>query len=637
MTKRAILLGLLLIILNAFWQTEIEFVRYSDSPTIPSLFFNCIGWLTLLLPFGVLGKFPENFRLNRAELLMVYSMLCISSQQLSHDWLQILFSAIVYVHRFADPVNRWDELIHPHLPSWLFVTDKAVLRAICEGGSSLYHPVNIQAWLMAVVWWSLFTFVISVGMLCFVSLLRRQWDFERLTYPIAEIPMEMTKTGFWLRGKMWFGFAIGAMVRVINQMHFLYPSIPLIPVNIRYYFATIRPWSAWGGFPVSFFPFAIGLSFLMPLDLSFSCWFFYLFTRMQLVIADALGLYQPGKFPYLMQQCSGGYIGLGLLTLWMARHWLWKILREIWQQLANKEKPKEIEENGELMPYAIALLGVLFSALFVLVFAKCSGMSIGISLPYFTILFLIIVAVTRIRAEMGLPTNELFRAGADDILARVLGTQKISPKNLTMMATFSWLMRTHRQFPMQTQADMVRIAKRIGIPMRNFSLILVLTTALSIIVAWWALLHVSFRIGLQSAKVQGPALWAFGPEPWRRLQSWLTTPTQGDIGAALAYLVGMGFVFLLNALRHHLVWFPFHPGGYVVSGAYAVPRHWVAIFATWLFKATLLRYGGAKAYRTALPFFIGLVIGEFVAGFVRTLVGLLFNWSMPRESGIGGL
>lgn len=637
-TARSVILGFLLLILNSIWQTEIEFVRYSDSPTIPSLFFNCIGWLTSLLSINLaIKRIIPNFCLSRAELLTIYAMLCIGSQQIGHDWLQILFSAIVYVYRFANPVNRWDELIHPYLPSWLFVTDKSVLKALCEGGSSLYYPANLQAWLIPVSLWSLFTFFISFGMLSFLALLRRQWEFERLTYPIAEIPIEMTKLGFWSQGRMWIGFAIGATVRIVNQLHYLYPSIPLIPVNIRYYYSKIRPWSAWGGFPVSFFPFAIGLSFLMPLDLSFSCWFFYLFTRMQLVIADALGRYQPGRFPYLMQQCSGGYIGLSLLTIWAARCWLWKVISETWWQFVHRNGRKEIDDSDELMPYSAALFGLLISAAFIMAFAIYSGMSVLISFPYFLLLFLITIAVTRIRAEMGLPTNELFRAGADDILARVLGTQRISPKDLTIMATFSWLMRTHRQFPMQTQADMVQIARRIGIPMRCFSLILVSTTALGIIVAWLALLHVSFKIGLQSAKVQGPALWSFGPEPWTRLQSWLTMPTQNDMGAAFAYLFGMGFVFLLNALRHHLVWFPFHPGGYVVSGAYAVPRHWVAIFATWIVKSLLLHYGGVKAYRVALPFFIGLIIGEFVAGFLRTLLGLAFNWQMPRESGIGGL
>jgi hypothetical protein len=34
-----------------------------------------------------------------------------------------------------------------------------------------------------------------------------------------------------------------------------------------------------------------------------------------------------------------------------------------------------------------------------------------------------------------------------------------------------------------------------------------------------------------------------------------------------------------------------------------------AIFGTWLFKAVLLRYGGLRAHRRALPFFLGLLAG----------------------------
>lgn len=638
-TRRAIGLGLLLMVLNALWQMEIEFVRYSDSPTIPSLFFNCVGWLALLLLLnGLLAKVAPSLKFTRAELLTVYAMLCLASQQACHDWLQIVFSAIVYVFRFSNPINRWDELIHPNLPQWLFVTDKSVLRALCEGGSSLYAPMNWQAWLSPTFWWSLFAFAFSVGTLCLLALLRRQWDFERLTYPIAQIPLEMTQAVFWRKGAMWVGFGIGSFVRIVNQLHYLYPFVPLIPVNIRYYHARVRPWSAWGGFPVSFFPFAIGLSFLMPLDLSFSCWFFYLFTRAQLVIADALGWYQPGRFPYMIQQCAGGYLGLGLLTLWTARSWLSRIVKSTYQHFFRSERKGEaIDDSDELFPHPAAFLGAIMAAAFVIAFTIKAGMSLSIALPYFGLLFLIVLAVTRLRVEMGLPTNELFRSGADDMLARVLGTRNIASRDLTMMSLFAWLMRTHRQFPMQTQSDMVRIAHQADISLRSFASVILITTAFAIPLAWWAMLHTSYKLGLQSAKVVGPALWAFGPEPWTRLQSWLTMPMPSDKGAAVAYLVGIGFVWLLAMLRHQFVWFPFHQGGYIVSGAFAVPRHWVAIFAAWAVKALLLRYGGARAYRAALPFFVGLVIGEFTTGFLRTLLGLALGWQMPSESGIGGL
>jgi hypothetical protein len=36
-------------------------------------------------------------------------------------------------------------------------------------------------------------------------------------------------------------------------------------------------------------------------------------------------------------------------------------------------------------------------------------------------------------------------------------------------------------------------------------------------------------------------------------------------------------------------------------------------------------------------FYAGLVVGEFVAGFLRTVIDLLFDLRLPASSGIGGL
>ena len=47
-TFRAVLLGLLLIPLNAYWVVQMERVRYSAHPTTVSLFFNCIFILVVL-------------------------------------------------------------------------------------------------------------------------------------------------------------------------------------------------------------------------------------------------------------------------------------------------------------------------------------------------------------------------------------------------------------------------------------------------------------------------------------------------------------------------------------------------------------------------------------------------------------
>ena len=40
---------------------------------------------------------------------------------------------------------------------------------------------------------------------------------------------------------------------------------------------------------ISVYPFAVGLAFFRPLDLSFSCWFFFVVRLAEFVIAAALG------------------------------------------------------------------------------------------------------------------------------------------------------------------------------------------------------------------------------------------------------------------------------------------------------------------------------------------------------------
>ncbi|MBW3623733.1 MAG: hypothetical protein KY468_10040 [Armatimonadetes bacterium] len=61
------------------------------------------------------------------------------------------------------------------------------------------------------------------------------------------------------------------------------------------------------------------------------------------------------------------------------------------------------------------------------------------------------------------------------------------------------------------------------------------------------------------------------------------------------------------------------------------------LFVSWLIKVLILRYGGLSGYRRALPFFFGLVVGEFTAGFIRTVLDLAFDLYLPVDSGIGGL
>ena len=49
---------------------------------------------------------------------------------------------------------------------------------------------------------------------------------------------------------------------------------------------------------------------------------------------------------------------------------------------------------------------------------------------------------------------------------------------------------------------------------------------------------------------------------------------------------------------------------------------WASLATSTCIKWVILRHGGVKSYRKAIPFFIGMILGEFVIGSIWSLSGL---------------
>ena len=75
-----------------------------------------------------------------------------------------------------------------------------------------------------------------------------------------------------------------------------------------------------------FIPFLVGLIFLIPLDITFSCWVFFFYWKAQLVIGSALGQVQRPEFP---EQSAGAYISLCVIAIWMAKKHIVMILKSL--------------------------------------------------------------------------------------------------------------------------------------------------------------------------------------------------------------------------------------------------------------------------------------------------------------------
>jgi len=631
-TPRAIIIGLALIPFNAWWLAQVEWVRYSDNATTSALFFHTIAQLLLLLALNAaLTRFAPRRAFSRAELLVIYVMITTASVLAGHDQLQILMSTLAVVIGRATPENQWGVLVHPYLPRHLVVMERAVIAPLFAGGSSLYRDGHWRAWLGPLGWWSLFAIIIVWVMLCMVSLLRRQWDAERLNYPIAEVPLAVTGESFFRQRLLWIGFVLATIPQLVNLVHVLVPEVPQVPVGGRY-FTPPYPWSShWLlTIPVYLFPFVYGLAYLLPQQLMSSWLFFLLVTRLTIMGGIYFGVRDWRGFPYAIEQGTGASFGLVAVILWAAR----AHLRAVWRNLWGREK---LDDADEALSYRTAAVGLVAGGAALVAFAVFAGMRPLTAVSYLGILFVIVLVVARVRAELGLPTFELFLAGPDQVLRRVGGVQAWNRHELVAMSLFWWLTRTHRQFPIQTQVDALRIGHRSGMSLRGMTPAIMVASGAGIIAAFWAMLHVTYQVGFDSARFNGPAMWAFGREPMAQLMQDIQTPAKRDTGTIAAYLFGAGFTVFLGAMRARFLWWPFHPIGYLAASSYGAYRMWLPVFVTWVIKGALLRYGGLRAYRWALPFFLGLILGEFSAGFLRTLIDLVFNLYLPATSGIGGL
>ena len=423
-TWRAICIGLIFLPFNVYWVIQIEGVWYSGMITLISLFMNTtISLLVIILINLCLRRISPRAPLSQAELLTVFIMLNLGVSIASHDFIQVLFAGISHLFWFATPENEWHQLF-AYVPEWLTVNDRSALNGFYNADSTLYTTRNLLAWMAPFFWWSAFIFALLLTMLCINILVKKQWtEREKLVYPIIQLPLTITKDGgsisLFKNRVLWAGFGIAASVDILNSLSFFFPTVPHLSIkfnDIGHLF-TSKPWSAIGWMPFTFYPFIIGLSFFLPLDLSFSIWFFYLFRKAQLVLTAAFGLQSVPNFPYLNEQSSGAWIGFAVVLIWVTR----KHLKQIILNVSNSKSAQD--ESWESSSYRWGIAGILCCGTFLLFFSYRAGMSVIIIFLFFALYFAFATAIARMRAELGPPFHELTYVTPQNILTDALGTR----------------------------------------------------------------------------------------------------------------------------------------------------------------------------------------------------------------------
>ncbi|HHZ89570.1 TPA: hypothetical protein EYN98_07420 [Candidatus Poribacteria bacterium] len=620
---KAILVGCILIPFNSYWIVTIEMGRYLAYPTCISLFFNVVFTLFVLQVLNlILVRLLPQLAFSSHDLLIIYTMLSIASGISGLDMMQDVVSNLGHAFWYATPENDWEQLFWRYLPKHLIVDDLKALRGYYEESSNLLIPLHFRAWFVPCLMWTGFISLLVLMMTCLNVVLRKQWiEHEKLSYPIIQLPLEMIRhrdlSGLFGNRVLIIGFLLAVGINLLNGLGVFYPMIPQIPIrgyDLRQ-LLTEKPWSAVSWFPIRFYPFVIGLGFLIPLDLSFSCWSFYLIYKLQLIIGSAVGLRSLPRFPYGNEQAVGAYIGLCTLALWSSRRHLWAIFRKM---LALSSS---LDDTHEPIRYRTATLIIIGVAVLLLFFCVKAGLTLWASGIFLVSFFSISIAITRMRAELGTPVHDLWYAGAsgpDTIMVNIFGTKGLGPANLTTISLFYGFNRDYRNHPQPHQLEGFKMAELMKIKSNS----IFIATIPAIVVGSFG----SFLLYLiMTYRMPGAHGIFVGQEAFTRLEGWLNSPVGTDY-SGLGFM-GMGFAWTntLMLLRTRFLGWPLHPLGYALSGSWSMNLIWFPIFLSWLIKWIVLKYGGLKVYRQGVPFFLGLILGEFVMGSIWMIIGVLGN------------
>jgi hypothetical protein len=554
-----------------------------------------------------------------AELVLIYVVVVIAGMANGvYSWFGPTVSVIVHPIWGASPSNGWQEMVWPNLPTWLTVPSVPILEGFFLGNSSMYRPEVLHAWASPVLWWGAFITVLLWVCLCLNVLMRRRWSQEeKLAFPMTEVPLRLTQAdGALFSSRLWWiGLGISVGIGAWNMLARFLPALPAVPLSVDISRRiAVSPWSALRTDSISWGFWGIGLSFLMPLDMMFSLIVFNIGWRSEYLITRILGwnMQAWSGFPYGDEQSIGAYIAVLASVLWVDRRYLSHVLRKA------IGLPSRADDSEEPFSYRIALLGAVLGTWFLVWFFGRGGVRATVALSFLGLYFVMMLTLSRVRAQIGPPDNEIYGAMPPFFLSQIPGTRWMGPKGVAMITLMAPLLREQTSNPSPVQLEALRMSERRAFSPRLLSAAMVLAVPIIVLIYFWTYLHLGYHHGLEGGAniylVQMPSGVA------EELDSWIRNPGGPNWSGAEGIGVGALITFVLMAIKLRFPGWPLHPVAFPLAWSWPIDAMLPAIIATWIVKLVLLRYGGLRAHRTALPLFLGFIVGDALTGLAWQVV-----------------
>lgn len=618
-TFRAILTGVLLSALLGV-ATPYSDLVVSGSPmsfdySTPAAVF--LFFLFVILAAPLMSFLRRSWEFTPAELATVYIMGMVACTLPTNGLMEMLLPTMAGGSYYATPENDWANRILAHIRPWLVVSDPEAIKGFYEGiprGEAV--PWGVWARLLAA--WCPLLFGVYGASIAIASLLRRQWVLnERLQFPLVQVPIAMLREEdsgparrigpFFRNPLMWLGLSVPIVLNSHWGLHHYFPDkIPEAFPLWKYLWFWRDTFFIRLGISYA----VVGFGYLLSTKVSLSIWILGLFTTLEYAVFTRLGIsstrqvsFSALNSAYLTHQGFGAMLAMVALILWRARRHLRDVARK-----AFTHAP-EIDDRDEVLSYRQATTLLLASLGVVCVWLWLSGMSWWVVVLMVAFSFAAMVGLTRIVGQAGLSVTRSPLLASDAVIT-IAGSEALGPGNLTAMGmSLPW----SGEFRTTVMAAVMHGLKLAEVYLKENRRLLVLALSLAIVVAIGTsaamILALSYRYGGINL-----SRWMFGSHAYDFMDLHISTPS--GISWDCWWAAGSGAVVqvLLTLAHQRLIWWPIHPVVFPVSAIWSTHHLMISIFIAWAIKSAVLKYGGPKWYRKSLPFFLGMILGQYVSG-----------------------
>jgi len=576
----------------------------------------------------ILRKLAPRLALAPAQLIAVWALIAVPSGIPSSGLMRYFVPDMVAFDYYASAENNWKGVFAGKIPPQLVVSDQQAITGFWEGlpaGGS----IPWGAWVGPVVVWGIYAFALFALMIGLSVLLRRRWvEQERFIFPLVQVPIEVARRpeagrliNKFLRSKqVWVAVSILVVIRSLNGLRQFYPSIPLVPTSWSIGFEEL-PWSYGGSILLKVYPLMTGFAYLLTSEVGFSLWFFYLLLKLQAVMLGWLGAPMGGpgagygNYMWASLEEAGATIALAVWFIWLAKNHFSRVFRK------GLVGDPNVDDSDEPISYRTCVWLIIGAVTVMVGWLYYFGGSLLLALVNVGVGIAVFITLAWMVCQGGLiflqPTFS-----TTEIAASLTGSRTWPLRSLLIGLWNEGVFRMDlREYLLPSLLNALKISDPVDL--HRGSLLRASTGAivLAFFVALVAAIWLPYTHG---GGVALPNEWTYLHAPkihftWAAALS--ANPIRPQISYVSHFAGGAALILAVMWLRTHFSWFALHPIGFIISSGYPMSVIWFAIFVGWLIKVAIMHWGGYKVYRQLRPFFLGLIVGDAIAGAVWIVVG----------------